>query len=261
LPDRHKEVNTTGLKAIKGKGVFAHYDWFSSPQGNAIRVWEHQVVHECIADIFGYNALQIGDDRADFLTASRIPLRVHCGGLCGAVRAQPEMLPFASASVDLVILPHVLEFSSHPHQVLREIERVLLPEGHLLILGFNPWSLFGARRWLAQGMNRMGMCALTPPWACQPLSLLRLKDWLALLSFETHLTCLGPPLFSSRPQNRACAGAWGTVYLLHAIKKVHGMRLLRPEWQAPRRGVRNWVSAVPRQWPSPPAASEKDVLL
>jgi ubiquinone/menaquinone biosynthesis C-methylase UbiE len=55
-------------------------------------------------------------------------------------------LPFATQSLDLVVLPHVLEFAAEPHQVLREVERVLIPEGQVIICGFNPSSLWGMRQ-------------------------------------------------------------------------------------------------------------------
>jgi SAM-dependent methyltransferase len=240
--------------------VFVRSDWGSSPQGKTLQAWEEQTVLRCTADLFGYNALQIGQAHADFLAWSRIPLRVCGDQNAGDVYLQPELLPFAGTSLDLVILPHVLEFSNHPHHVLREIERVLVPEGHVLILGFNPWSLFGLQRGLIRGYAR---CARKPslpyPWSCMPLSLPRLKDWLALLSFEIRTVRLGPPLFASRtPLAGFAGGSVGQAYFLHAVKKVHGMRLIRPEWQLQGKGLRQWVSAVSRQWPSKPTASEKD---
>ena len=62
------------------------------------------------------------------------------------MRAHWHELPFDAQSIDLILLPHALEFIDNPHEVLREVDRVLRPEGRVLILGFNPWSLFGLRR-------------------------------------------------------------------------------------------------------------------
>src|SRR5690606_11224800 len=90
-----------------------------------------------------------------------------------------EALPFDTQSLDLLVLPHTLECSSDPHQVLREAERVLIPEGRLVITGFNPWSLWGAGRMLGRGRPFL-------PAGVQPLSPVRLKDWLKLLSFEVE---------------------------------------------------------------------------
>ena len=119
-------------------------DWLQSPQGNYVFAWEQARVDQVVADIFGFNAVQIGLPCCDFLRSNRMPWRVRCdeppaAGI--AVRACAWELPFDSASIDLVVLPHVLEFSPQPHQVLREVERVLVPEGSVVVNGFNPYSL------------------------------------------------------------------------------------------------------------------------
>ena len=90
--------------------------------------------------------------------------------------ADPHWLPFAENGVDLIVLPHVLEFTDEPHQLLREVHRVIRPEGHLIIAGFNPFSLFGAKRYFGREQ--------TMPWTGNFIALYRLKDWLSLLGFE-----------------------------------------------------------------------------
>ena len=75
------------------------------------------------------------------------------------------------------MLAHVLEFEPTPHEALREAQRVLVPEGHVVIAGFNPWSLMGI--WRAV-LHRSGVT----PWSGDFLGLSRLEDWLALLSFD-----------------------------------------------------------------------------
>ena len=108
--------------------------WLSSPLGRYVTEWEMQRADQMLADVFGFNAVQIGLPDIDLLRANRIALRAHAdeSGIVD-VRCDPQQLPFASASLDLVVLPHVLEFHGHPHQVLREVERVLIPEGRLLV--------------------------------------------------------------------------------------------------------------------------------
>ena len=135
-----------------------------------------------------------------------------------------------------VLLPHVLEFSENPHQTLREAERVLVPEGHIMISGFNPISTWGLKR-LAAG--REGY-----PWDGNFLPLLRIKDWLALLGFEltaTRMACYAPPcrnpawLGRFRGLDKAGDRWWpmmGGIYFIVAKKRVLGMRLIRPNWQA-----------------------------
>jgi len=210
--------------------------WLDSAQGRHVMAWEQALLDETVADIFGFNALQIGLPQCDFLRTNRIPLRQMAGDT-GTVHVRCELtaLPFASASTDLVVLPHVLEFSGDPHQLLREVERILIPEGQLIVLGFNPHSLWGLRRLT----NRSGNF----PWNGSYLSLPRLKDWLKLLGFEVDrgtLGCYVPPMDQEKWLQRwhfmenAGRRWWpfaGGIYLLRAIKRTHGMRLITPDWR------------------------------
>lgn len=210
--------------------------WLDSPQGRYVLDWEQTMFDDAVADVFGFNALQLGLPQFNFLHTNRIPLRQKAGP-DGPVDVLCEYtaLPFAAQSVDLLVMPHVLEFSSDPHQILREIERVLIPEGQVIITGFNPLSLWGAKR----ALKRRGAF----PWNGNYLSSTRLKDWLKLLAFEVDRGCYGcyaPPFEQQRWLRRSCfienAGRrwWrfsGGVYLLRAIKRTHGMRLITPNWR------------------------------
>src|SRR5512140_566323 len=149
-------------------------EWFNSPQGQYILDWEQRQFDNAVDDVFGYYAVQVGTPGLDFLRQNRIPLKVAIGMEPGAaVRTEPWALPFASQSVDLIALPHVLEFNEHPHRILREAERVLMPEGSIVIAGFNPLSLWGIKRaWTRRDEY---------PWSGRFIGLLRLRDWLHLL--------------------------------------------------------------------------------
>ena len=210
-------------------------EWFASEQGAYVLDREQAYFDRTVADIFGFNALQLGLPEHDFLRDSRMPLRFSAGNQIGNdVRLSCVELPFATSSLDLVVLPHVLEFSEHPHQILREVERVLMPEGNLIISGFNPLSLWGMHRALGR---RQGY-----PWSGHFIALSRLKDWLALLGFEVvggRFSAYAPPVnqakwlerfaFMERAGDRWWAVSGG-VYFLHAVKRVHGMRLIKPQW-------------------------------
>jgi SAM-dependent methyltransferase len=142
-------------------------------------------------------------------------------------------LPLATHSIDLVLLPHVLEFAAEPHAILREVDRVMMPEGRLVIVGFNPWSLWGLRSALGFSRNEI-------PWNGRFVSLLRVKDWLALLGFDVNagrLVGYAPPFDNAKLRRRfgfmePAGDRWwavgGAVYMLQAIKRVRGMRLSRP---------------------------------
>lgn len=211
--------------------------WLNTPQGRYVLDWEQPRVDALVSDIFGFHALQLGLPEVDYLRDNRIPLRQKAGdtGLVD-VRCDLRQLPFANDSLDLVVLPHVLEFLPDPHQMLREVERVLIPEGQVVIAGFNPLSLWGLRRYLPG--EREGLF----PWSGAYLSVLRLKDWLALLGFEVdrgNFGCYAPPFEQSHWLQRchfmeAAGDRWwgfaGGTYILRAIKRVPGMRLILPAW-------------------------------
>ena len=239
--------------------------WRQSELGQYVQRFEQTCFDKMVADVFGYHALQLGQPNLDLLRANRMPFKAYAGAelpllpaadWAGMVLAEPEFLPFDSQSVDLLVLPHGLEASAHPHQVLREVERVLVPEGRVVISGFNPWSLWGVRQ-------RIPYLA---PWLPRPVqaqvSLPRLKDWLKLLSFEIelgHFGCYVPPLRSQKWLDRfafaeAAGNRWwpvcGAVYVVSAVKRVAGMRLIKPRWKtaaAVRKGARQTAGATLQQ--------------
>jgi SAM-dependent methyltransferase len=155
-----------------------------------------------------------------------------------AVINRYEELPFATHSIDLVVMPHILEFTEDPHQVLREVERVLVPEGHVVITGFNPASLWGVR----QSLARIGASPYLPREG-RFLSLPRVKDWLKLLSFDVErgrFGCYVPSVHSERWITRwrfmeKAGDRWwpflGATYMLTAVKRVRGMRLVGAIWK------------------------------
>lgn len=163
--------------------------WLDTPLGQHVLAREQAYFDQAVADVFGYHAVQFGLPDQPLLRENRMPWRCRAGE-SGAVdvTCDPAALPFASQSLDLLLLPHVLDFTSHPHQVLREAERVLVPEGRLMVTGFNPISLWGlARRCKPRDVM---------PWRANFIAPGRLKDWMQLLSLEPadcqHL-CYAPP--------------------------------------------------------------------
>ena len=229
-------------------------EWFETSLGQYLMEREQNHFDEAVADVFGYNAMQIGFPQYDFLRANRMPLQFCAGTEEGAaVRASPEFLPIETNSIDLVLLPHVLEFSSNPHQILREVQRVLMPEGHVIVCGFNPRSLWGVRGVLGLVEDRFLRSVEGQfPWRGNFISLPRLKDWLTLLDFEItkdRVCCYAPPFSQEKWLKRfsfmeAAGDRWwpfsGGIYFLTAVKRVHGMRVIKPEWKevrAARRGM------------------------
>ncbi len=158
------------------------------------------------------------------------------------VKADPTALPFGERSVDLALLVHALDFSSEPHQVLREIDQTLAPDGHVVILGFNPLSLFGLRR-LVSRLFRRGR---NTPWSGSWLRLSRVQDWLTLLGYESTAgvrSVYVPPFQSQRIVDRfefmeKAGNRWwprfGAVYVIVARKREIVGTVL-PAWQRKRR--------------------------
>lgn len=221
--------------------------WLGTSLGQYLLEEEQNYFDRAVANIFGYYALQIGFPQFNFLRANRVPFQFYLGISQGAsFYALPHFLPIDSCSLDLVLLPHILEFNSNPHQILREVHRVLIPGGQVVISGFNPLSLWGVNRYLKSAKQEF-------PWCGQFIALPRLKDWLKLLDFEIvggRLGCYVPPCSKERWIKRfhfmeAAGDRWwpisGGIYFLQAIKQVHGMRIIKPCWEnslsAKRKGV------------------------
>ncbi len=213
----------------------AQHEWLATPLGAYLQEREQALFDNAVSDVFGFNAVQIGMTPMDLLRSSRIPFSFKAGNGQGDALCDSRHLPFLSNSIDLLLLPHALEFSHNPHQTLREAERVLVPEGHIMLTGFNPISAWGLKR----GLTKDGGY----PWNGSFLSLLRVKDWLALLGFEVvsgRMACYAPPFanpawlqrfeFMDRSGDR-----WwpmmGGVYFMVAKKRVLSMRVIRPNWK------------------------------
>ena len=239
---------------FKDKSILAIIEWFQSPPGQYILQWEQTQLDQVVADIFGFHALQLGLPELDALRSNRMPFVLYAADHTidrsvdwlqpGHVNMQTtlvtsyEALPFASQALDLIVMPHVLEFSVDPHQVLREVERVLMPEGHVVLTGFNPFSLWGLRQYGLRGLMQPIL-----PRAQQFIALPRIKDWLKLLGFEVQRGRFGCYRLPCHQKQSMARGVWlekagerwwaiaGAVYLLSAIKRQHGMRLIGPAWK------------------------------
>lgn len=219
--------------------------------------WEQRHLDEAVADIFGFHALQLGLPELEALRGNRMPHRwlavdmpQRSSGTAPSARPGErgvtlncdfDALPFDSQSLDLVVLPHALELARDPHLTLREVERVLMPEGRVVIIGFNPTSLWGMRQQTGHARRRLGLGlgkSMFLPREGEVISYRRLRDWLRLLSFEVEtgrFGCYRPPMHSDQWLSRfawmeSAGERWwpvfGAVYALTAVKRVRGMRLV-----------------------------------
>ena len=254
--------------------------WLQAPAGRYLLDWEQRHIDEAVADLFGFHALQLGLPELDALRANRMPHRwvatEHVVApptreddadgqprVAVALHCNFDALPFDSHSLDLVVLPHALETARDPHLALREVERVLMPEGRVIVVGFNPASLWGVRQRLGRLNRRLRPRlgeGLFLPSEGEFLGYRRLRDWLRLLSFEVEtgrFGCYRPPVRSEKWLSRlqwmdSTGDRWwpvfGAVYFIVAVKRVRGMRLVGLIRQRP----------VPVATPAPVAASRRD---
>jgi SAM-dependent methyltransferase len=238
--------------------------WLKTPPGQVLLAWEQERIDTAVSDIFGYHALQMGLPALDGLRANRMPHRWLASeslfvpepqpiapprdseistqplSVPVALHCAPEALPFASNSIDLIVMPHALEMSADPHAALAEATRVLVPEGRLVIVGFNPMSLWALRQRLGRTGHslRMGDEELFLPSAGEFIGYWRLRDWLRLLSYDIEVGkfgCYRPPWNSQRWLDRygwmeRVGERWwpvlGAVYFLVAVRRVRGMHLV-----------------------------------
>lgn len=219
--------------------------WLRTPLGRYLLGQELDQVDTALGEVFGPQLLQIGRWGAEqaFLHMARtrraalLDPVIEAPGTPGAmqcataVSSSAEQLAVASHCVDGVLLPHTLERSSAPHQVLREVDRILVGDGHLVVLGINPHGAVGLRHLL----SRRGF----PPGCRSLIPVHRLRDWLQLLGFELRTVryfCYGWPLDGGRSRHlerveRAGARYFSRLsgaYLVHAQKRVYGMTPIRP---------------------------------
>lgn len=241
-------------------------NWFKTPLGSSVSQAEQQLLKAHLQNLFGYHLLLVGAGETQWLDESRIPHRIlipadheseqdnisHDGG--SFVRASGSHLPIETDSIDTVILQHALDFSDNPHQVLREAERVLVPEGRILVCGFNALSAWGLSRTLHLWQDKV-------PWNGKFHRTTRLKDWLSLLGFELEAhqkVFFRPPIQSEKILDKLefmekmfakIMPFSGAIYLLVAKKKISKLIPIKPRWQSRRNTVSGWVDNASRSKP------------
>ena len=239
-------------------------DWLGTPAGQYLLHWEQAQLDKVVADVFGYHALQLGLPKIASLQANRMPHRWTADAI-DATEVQSlnlltdfATLPFPVASLDLLVLPHTLEFSHDPHATLREAERVLVPDGRIIVCGLNPASLWGWAQRRQRLYRRMGLGTPYLPESGDFIGYWRLRDWLRLLGFEVEsgsFGCYSPAVRSQAWLDRM---AWmdtlggrywpilGAAYCVVAVKRVHGMRLMGASWKRTAHRSNAPVSIAPR---------------
>lgn len=222
--------------------------WFKSPLGKVVFAMENNQLKDILPRLFGYHILQFGYcAELNYLTSSRISNKIILfledaeiqKSVKTAVRTTAEELPIAMESVDVVLMPHILEYSNDTHRLLREMERILICEGYAVIIGINPFSLWGLCHLFFCWWNKM-------PWNGHLISVSRMKDWLSLLDFEIEKVkyfFFSPPVSSVKllkkflPLERFgqyCYPIFGGLYVVVAKKRAAPLSPIKMKWQKKR---------------------------
>lgn len=218
--------------------------WLTSQLGQRVYALERKLVAEALTQVFGWQLLQIGEwgDDLGLLAGARTQRKAVLGQEAFAappsgvmhIRSRLDALAIASDSVDAVLLPHTLECASDPHELLREVERILPGDGQVIILGFRPFSSWGLRNLLA----RTGF----PPGTERLIAEHRIRDWLKLLGFEVtdaRRYLFTRPWGGAAPRRQRFMENTGSslwplfagAYLLRARKRVYTLTPIQPRWR------------------------------
>lgn len=205
--------------------------WFASAPGQQLLACEQNVLADELVRCFGSYLVHYGPFAGQPLQQRQLARCVRVGPPLDGVEIVCEEQAWALGehAADAVILQHGLDFSLSPHALLREAARSVRPGGHLLIVGLNPWSLWGARSALSRGFFHRAACMRST----------RVGDWLNLLGFaleKRRFGCYCPPFSAehrlSRLERLETLGQrlqlpTGGFYLLVARKLMVGLRPLR----------------------------------
>ncbi len=221
-----------------------HWDhWLTQFLGQHVVAAERRCLQQLLSSYYGKYALLLGVPQQQGLLKSTVmpcqylmtPLLVNKNKFTEVIESEFYELPFASGSVDLVLVPHTLEHLDNPRKLLSEACRIVKPEGHIIILGFNPMSLWGLKKTMTT--------ANVTPWNSHFIQSTTVKKWLGLADFELVLQ----DTFLFRPPTRhqrlfrkltflewlgnKCYKPFGGVYVLIAKAKVVPLTPIRMRWQ------------------------------
>ena len=227
----------------------AFRDWYQTHLGQLLAEAETECLNEVLPDLFGFHLLQIGAHGSEVLCqASRITHQIHLESdapqRTSGIYGHASRLPFANESIDVCVVSHSLEFDEDPHAILREIDRVLIPEGHIVVLGFNPYSCWGVNRLFRAWRKQQ-------PWQGQFYGRARLKDWLSVLGFDCTYTnglFFRPPVQHQKFMQKLAfmekyIPAWLNFiaggYVVVARKRTSTLTPIGPRWRTQRKKMVN----------------------
>ncbi|ODQ00979.1 MULTISPECIES: methyltransferase domain-containing protein [Salinivibrio] len=225
---------------MKPARIDYHYDypytWDQVAYGDWTRAQLQTRLDECLPNLFGYHLLKLGGLSCELVSQQCNIQHQVCVDKRNPMRnltADHYALPFIEKSFDACLLAHQLDYSDDPHRLLREVDRVMIDDGYLILSGVNPTSVMGIKRVLRGRGQRL-------PWSGRMFSPLRIRDWLSVMNYEvttaTHFG-LWP---TKQPKARH---AWvessfaeftpfvGCVYFIIARKRSYPLKPIKPRWK------------------------------
>lgn len=228
--------------------------FFRSPQGHALLKEEQEMIERALSHVFGLYLIQLGQiSETDLLVNSRVSHKILIDDHLPSalpdhfIQADIDYLPIQSDSVDVFVLPHTLESVVDPYHLLRQVDQMLIPEGHVLITGFNP---LGCRTLINRIQNTGGGFR-----QAHFIRVHRLVDWLSLLGYDIELINYSASnCFSQKPNSRwwqlferglGRAGLhFGNVYAILAKKRIFSPTPVGLNWR-----LKNWLTVTKGQRP------------
>jgi len=226
-----------------GYRTLQHWDQWLTQNflGNQLVEAERKVLKPLLDRHFGKHSLLIGvPHQHELFSATTIPYHSLISPLFSRekkinyIEGDFQELPILTGSIDLMFLPHTLEFVDNPRQLLAEACRVIKPEGLIAICGFNPYSMWGIKKILAKSKKM--------PWSGSFIQAQKVKNWLKLADFALEketTTLFRPPVASSSYEKlhlmervgAKCFPKLGGVYILLARAKVIPLTPIRLKWK------------------------------
>lgn len=231
---------------------------FETEFGKGLLNKEQEYLDSLLSDIFGYHLMQLSILNQPLYLQSPTSHQFHVYPLKGKIESEKvvvspfEQLPIATESIDVALLHHVLDYSENPHMILREATRTLIPNGYLILVGFNPFSVMGLG-------NIVGCLFSTRScWRYQRLRVGRLKDWFQVLGLElvhSQKAYYGWPWSSKYSEHinnwsQKLMPGLGCFYVLVARKSVVPMTMIKQKWRkksAPAWRKATVVSSAPHK--------------
>jgi SAM-dependent methyltransferase len=229
---------TPGLRTLK------HWNQWLTQQflGSGLLAAEHKMLTRLLCHHFGKYALLIGvPHQVDLLSTSQLPSRflvspmAHHARISGLIESDFHELPIMTGSIDLVLLPHTLEFIDNPRQLLAEACRIVKPEGLIAICGFNPYGMWSMKKILKKNKE--------VPWSSRRIPANKIKNWLHLADFQLEKQkcfLFRPPINQKTIYGKLhfleqfgkyCYPSFGSVYIVLARAKVAPLTPIRLKWK------------------------------